>query len=205
MPTIGPFHRFYWRARANTPPPAGTAPNWSYPRWQSVPRGAVTLSMAIWGVPFDVLGPLWAQLRWYLRLARRLWNWRAPANQAQLETWIARLEELDAEQIAVLDRVLASVTGPCWDQARAAVRVCATTPKFHQMDQWIDYGRAIKANPGQAQNVYRHLKVVQELRGLADDVGGLSNPDAHLLAELAYQGMAAIGRARRHIDHKAIA
>ena len=80
-----------------------------------------------------------------------------------------------------------------------SVRVCATTPKFHHSDQWVAYGRAIRANAGQAQNVFRHLKVVQTLQMAHPE---LSNPDAHLMAELAYQGMAVQGRReRRVIDH----
>jgi hypothetical protein len=170
-----------------------------YSEWQSTIQRSVTLTMAIWGVPFDVLGPVWAQLRWYWTLARRLWHWRAPANQDRLEMWIARLEELEPAQIAALERAVTVMTGPHWAEARRAVQVCATTPKFHQPEQWVEYGRALKGNPGQAQNVFRHVKVVQALRGLQDGAAALSNPDAHLLAELAYQGFAALGRSGRKV------
>lgn len=170
-----------------------------YAEWQSTIQRTVTLTMAIWGVPFEALGPIGAQLRWYWTLARRLWRWRAPENQDKLETWIARLEEFDAEEVAILDRVLHAFAHPRWRDAQQAVRVCATTPKFHQPEQWVEYGRALKGNPGQAQNVFRHIRVVHVLRGLQDDAGPLSNPDAHLLAELAYQGFAALGRPGRKV------
>ena len=195
MPTIGGFHAKFWKARANVPPPPGTATGWMYPGVQSV----VTMHMAIFGVPFELLKPVWEQLRWSWRLMRRLWHWRAPENRARLEIWIARLEEFDDAQLLALERAVAALCSPAWPQARQAVQACATTPKFHQPEQWVAYGRAIKANPGQAQNVYRHLKAVQDVRGLADGEAPLSNPDAHLVVELAYQAFAAIGRPERKV------
>lgn len=181
MPTIGPFHRFYWKARANTPPPAGTWAPWGYPRWQTAPRSGVMLSLAIWGVSLDTIRPVLTQIRWVWRLVRVVW-------------WIR-----DAERQAVLWRVIEQLASERWPHAQSAVRACAHTPKFHHADQWVEYGRALKANPGQAQNVFRHVKVVHALRGLQDDGGPISNPDAHLLAELAYQGYAAMGRPGRKV------
>ena len=195
MPTIGGFHAKFWKARANVPPPPGTATGWMYPGVQSV----VTMHMAVFGVPFDLLRPFWAQLRWSWGLVRRLWHWRAPAQRARLALWIARLETLDEPQQLALERAVAVITSSAWASARLAVQACATTPKFHQPEQWVAYGRAIKANPGQAQNVYRHLKAVQDVRGLSDGEAPLSNPDAHLVVELAYQAFAAIGRPERKV------
>ena len=112
--------------------------------------------------------------------------------------WIDRLERLDIEQCAVVERVIQTIECPQWTDARARVRVCATTPKFHQPEQWVAYSRAVKADSGQAQNVFRHVKVVHELKAAHPC---LSNPDAHLLTELAYHGMAQTGRSVRIIDH----
>ena len=197
MPTIGPFHRFYWKARANPVAPPILSRG-GYPPWQA----SVTTAMAIWGVPLEALGPIWRQVRWLLSLASRLWHWRAPVNQDRLETWIARLEDFTPDQLAVLERVVTMLTGPQWDAARAAVQACATTPKFHQPEQWVIYSRAVKANPGQAQNVFRHLKAVSALRDLGDGPAAISNPDAHLLIELAYQAFAAMGRPdRQRVTH----
>lgn len=109
--------------------------------------------------------------------------------------WGARMLALDHEQQAVIERVIATMQGPWWDPAKQKVRICATTPKFHQAAQWVDYGRALKANAGQAQNVFRHIKVVHELHAdAAQSQQALTNPEAHLVTELAYQGMASIGR-----------
>lgn len=156
----------------------------------------MSLSMVGFWVPMDAIRPWLDHLRWYWRLATRLWQWRAPQNRQRLEVWIDRLERLDVEEGAVLERVIQAMACPQWADAQARVRVCATTPKFHQPEQWLAYSRAIKANGGQAQNVFRHLKVVQELQAAHP---GLSNPDAHLLAELAYQGFAAMGRPDRTV------
>jgi hypothetical protein len=49
--------------------------------------------------------------------------------------------------------------------------------------------RALKSSRGEAENVFRHVKAVMDLReGLAPQGVTLSNPEAHLLVELAYQG-----------------
>ena len=188
MPTLGPFHRFYWKARANPLPGPGAGQPWMYPGWQST----VICAMAIWGIPFEAIGPLWRQLLWLWHTIRRLWWWRSPAQQATLHLWIDRLERSDAEQRAVLERVVEMMTSAVWADTRRLVRECAVSPKFHQPEQWLEYSRALKANRGQAQNVFRHIKVVHTLKANHPD---LSNPDAHLLAELAYQGFASQGRA----------
>lgn len=189
MPTVGSFHRFYWKSRPNVPAAPGVAVSWIYPQVQSV-QASMSMGMAIWGVPFDAVRPIWRQVRWLVEIARRLWYWRSPSTQEQLETWIARIEALTPEQALVLDRVCEALSGPYWDVARREVLACATSPKFHQPEQWVAYSRALKANAGQAQNVFRHVKVVHALR----EKYPVSNPEAHLVTELAYQGLAARGR-----------
>lgn len=169
MPTIGPFHQIFWRSKANAPPPPpGASPAWMYPGIQSV-TGASSMMFAF-GVP---LGWIWAVLQW-------IWTWRVPARYLLQHG-------LDEEQRAVVDRVVSELLSPQWQDARERVRTCATSPKFHKPEQWTEYSRAVKADAGHAQNVWRHMKVVLGLRGAHPD---LSNPDAHLLAELAYQGFA---------------
>lgn len=196
MPVVGEFHAKFWKARANAPaPPATAATAWMYPGVQSV----VTMPFL-----FGALQPLWDQLVWYVRLAERLWHWRAPANQVRLETWIAHLEAFDTEEYAIVERVVEAMRHPRWSDARHAVRAVATSPKFHHPEQWVAYGRALKANKGQAQNVFRHVKAVSELHGLADGPAALSNPEAHLLIELAYQGFAALGRPDRELVERHI-
>lgn len=215
MPTIGSFHRQYWRARANPIAAPGAPTAGGYHQWMTVPRSAVGFSMAIWGVSFDSIRPIVRRWRDAYRLWRRIDRLTA-AQRSSLDLALQRLEagspiwpvqasrldRLDDEQRSVVTRVLEAIEGPWWEPARAAVRTCATTPKFHQPEQWTAYSRAIKANIGQAQNVFRHLKAVSELRSLADGEAAISNPAAHLVIELAYQGMAALpSRPRQIVNH----
>ncbi len=155
------------------------------------------MTSVVFGPPLDLLRPIWRQVRWYAHLAVRLWHWRAPANQDQLETWIARLEDFTPAELLALERVVLTVRSPYWDEAAERVEACAHTPKFHQPEQWVEYGRAIKKDMGQAQNVFRHVRVVHELRAAHPE---LPNPDAHLLAELAYQAQALRGRPNRRVS-----
>src|SRR3990167_5298446 len=101
MPTVGAFHRFYWRSRANVPVPPGPPQHWMYPAWQST----VTMSMAVWAFPFDVLGPVWQQIRWLWTIVRSLWWLRDRRQQDRIEQWIARLAVLTPLEGQVLDRV----------------------------------------------------------------------------------------------------
>ena len=216
MPVIGEFHRKYWRFGGAPPPPPSTGAAWMYPGWQST----VTMMMVAFGPPWSLFRPLWDALRWWVVLLRRVARLDQAHRGALLEA-LARLEAdptLTAQrtvsavlactpaQRAVLDSVMAVLTGPLWAPATAAVAACATTPKFHQAEQWVEWSRAIKANKGQAQNVFRHLKAVQAVRGLSDADGPVSNPDAHLVVELAYQALAATQATRkpaRLIEHPA--
>lgn len=174
MPVVGAFHNRYWKARANAPPPPATPGVGGYPAWQ-----ASVICSVVWGVPFDIIKA------WYV-WARLVW------------TWGQRIVTLPPDQIAVIERVVQALTGPQWADVRQRVRACANTPGFHDPKAWIDYSRALRANPGQAQNLYRHLKVVSELQAVYP---ALSNPGAHLLAELGYQQFAAEGRPRRVDAH----
>jgi hypothetical protein len=184
MPTVGGFHGKFWLARSGGGgEPAGGYQTGSYASWQNTTHRAVSLSMAIWWPPLDVLRPWMQRLRWLWAVIRRL-----------------AVMRLTAEQLAVLEHAVALMQSPEWADAQQAVQACATTPKFHQVTQWVEYGRAIKADGGQAQNVYRHVKVVQALKAAHP---GLSNPEAHLLAELAYHGFARIDRRQVQIvKHK---
>lgn len=195
MPTIGVFHAKFWRARANLPAAPGTTVGWMYPQVQA----AVLMCALPWSIPWAALGPVRHQVRWLWSLVKRLWWVRSVAQQADIDEWIVRVQNMGDEQRAVLERVYGLFAGAAWPVARDEVRACATSPKFHQPEQWVGYSRAVKSNPGQAQNIWRHMKVVFAIQAAT----GASNTDAHLLAELAYQGMAAQGRPERVIVHHA--
>ena len=130
----------------------------------------------------EAVSILWARARWFWRVTRRL-----------------RLNSLTIEQLAVLDQAIALMQGSPWDTAQALVRECATSPGFHRPGAWVEYSRAVKASAGQAQNVFRHVKVVHALTAAHPE---LTNPEAHLLAELGYHAFARIDRRERQIvDH----
>lgn len=212
MPVIGEFHSKFWRGTVGggPPPPAGdSSPGGPY-LYQAAVHTAMAMSV-VFGPPLDLLRTWWDGLMWWLALVRRIARLDVTHRMALLDV-LDRLEgdttlalhrsvagvlSCDPEQRAVVDRAVAVVRGPLWGPAKAAVRDCATTPKFHQPEQWVEWSRAIKQNKGQAQNVFRHLKAVQAVRGLADADLPVSNPDAHLVVELAYQGFAAVQDTRK--------
>lgn len=107
------------------------------------------------------------------------------------DEWIKHLAGCTPEQRAILDSVIAAMQSPHWETARRVVRDTAQTLGFNDPNAWVQYSRAVKKDPGQAENTFRHLKSVHDLRG---EVGVLSNPQAHLLIELAYHGFAETGR-----------
>jgi hypothetical protein len=209
VPTIGAFHATFWRARANPIVPPGPAVSGAYYHWQSTNQSGAVLALAIWGLPdlrrrgrqLRAWVEAWIRrLVWSWRTARGVWRWRVWADQSAARLGQpGRFDDLTIEQLAVLERVLGVMHGPAWVVAQQEVRTCATSPKFHQPEQWVTYSRAVKANPGQAQNIWRHVKVVASIQAAQD----VTNADAHLLAELAYQGMAAMGRPDRQIVHHA--
>lgn len=197
MPVIGSFHGKYWRARpVGGPGPGAARDPGMYPQVQSV----VTMMSVVGWVPppaaiGDSLRRMGRRLVCLYRIGVRLWRWYAWAEHVRPGQWQVVLDGLEMEQLAVLERVVETLKSPQWEEARRLVRACATTPKFHQAAQWVDYSRALKRDSGQAQNVFRHIRVVHELR----EAHPISNPEAHLLTELAYQGMAAVGRVDRVI------
>ena len=120
---------------------------------------------------------------------------RDRAVQEQRDLWMERLGRYNAEQHQVLTRVATALEHPAWDRARQAVRECATTLGFNDPDAWRPYSRTLKQDPGQAENVFRHVKAVHALREALGAEGVLlSNPEAHLLVELAYHGFSALGQ-----------
>ena len=169
-----------------------------YPQWQST-----VTSGSLFGALQGVGSVVWERLRWYWLLFTKVCHYRMLSPGERLALWIAWLETYDAERYAVLERVMTAFERPEWEAARQAVRDCATTPKFHQPEQWIEYGRVLKANRGQTLNVFRHLRAVHMLRPITDDPAPISNPDAHLMVELAYHGFRFQGReGRRIVKHK---
>lgn len=186
MPTIAIFHRNFWKSRPSAPAAGvGSSPS-MYPIWAA---SVITMSMSFMGGLIEAMLAFWERMQWAWRVHRQL-----------------QIAQLTEPQLAVLERAVTLMLSPHWRDAEQTVAACATTPKFHQPEQWIAYSRAIRADAGQAQNLYRHLAVVQALRAAHPK---LTNPELHFLAELAYQGFARIDRrdvkivhhVTRHIEH----
>lgn len=173
MPTIGSFHSFYWTD--TTPSTVVVTPSagirGGYPAWQ-----ASVIAPSLFGVIGAWIEHQTQRLRWALRLVRRV-------------------ERMTDEQQAVLERVIVSLESPAWPVARVAVRTTATTLGFNRPEAWITLSREMKASPGRAENTYRHLQTCTHLRAMLREQGStVTNPQMHLVAELAYQGFAAKGR-----------
>ena len=164
MPTVGVFHTQYWAVSDTTAPPVLAASLGGYPRWQASVIASSLLGVI--GAWWDVW---WARIRWWLGFA-------------------PRIHRLDSERRAVLVGVLETLESPHYRAAQRAVRRTATTLGFSRPEAWKDLSRALKDSPGRAENTFRHLEACKLLRETAGST--LTNPQQHLLVELAYQGFA---------------
>jgi hypothetical protein len=173
VPVVGEFHTQYWAVTdtAVAPKPGG-AGRPGYPMWQSGPN------IVVLGVAFGGLAPFFE--RFWDRLQ---WGWRT----------VGRVLRLGATQRPALLRVLDALEHPAYPPARLAVRKTATTIGFNRPEAWLDLGRAMKRDAGEAQNTYRHMESCRLLRAnLLNST--VTNPQCHLIVELAYQEFAAKGR-----------
>lgn len=139
--------------------------------------------MVIFGVPL----PSWRALR------ERVAHWIAE-RRLDAQAWrICRRIRTQADgddALLVLERALASHAYPL---AAFAVRKTATTLGFNRPEAWKELGRAMKSDPGMAENQYRHMEAVRLVRvnALAQPIG---NPEANLVVEIAYQVFALKGK-----------
>lgn len=169
MPVVGEFHGAYWSASDTSAPVVVTTRTAGYPAWQ----GSVVL-----GFGFGGAANLWA--RWMDAVR---WLWR-----------LFRLtRRFDAEQRAALGRAAGALNHSGYPQARLAVRRTATTLGFNRPESWKELSRELKGNANNAENAFRHLEACR-LTKLNCISSTLTNPELHLLVELAYQGFAWQGR-----------
>lgn len=116
----------------------------------------------------------WDRVAYAWGWARLAWRWRADQRCAMQEA--ARL-----------------VGSSAWLTAMGAVQATAQTERLHEVTGWSKVGQTLKHHgTGIAENMWRHMHAYALLR----DQGPLSNPDAHLLVELAYHEFAASGRGK---------
>lgn len=171
MPTIGPFHRNYWANSDTAAPPGANPGRPGYPLWQSGP-------VTVLGVGFGGLLPFWER---FVAWCARVWR------------FTGRIGSLTPAQCDALDRVLLVFEHPAYPIAGKTVRKTATTLGFNRPEAWQELGKALKRNPGEAENTYRHLESCRLLHlNLVEST--LTNPQTHLMVELAYQEFAAKGR-----------
>lgn len=178
MPLPGLAHTFYWENSGGQAPPAPVGTTGGYHQWQ---RGVIVGSL------FGGLTP------WMERLEARIAAWWDRTRW--VGKTIYRVARLRGEQRAALLRTLTALEDPAFPLALGAVRKTATTLGFNRPGAWKQLGDALKKSPGNAENTFRHLNAVHLLQENVLD-RTLTNPEAHVLIELAYQGFSATERHR---------
>jgi hypothetical protein len=88
----------------------------------------------------------------------------------------------------VLTRATALLQHPAYPAALEAVQQTATTLGFNRPEAWQGLSRVMKASPGRAENIFRHMRACELTRELSPST--LTNPDCNLLVELAYHDWA---------------
>lgn len=161
MPTFLSFHTHYWEFSDTATTPIALPGAGGYPTWQSTVIAPSLLGML--GAWIDT---------WMIRL--KWWKGFAP-----------KVHRLNGERRAVLEHVLATLDAAEYGRARTAVRETSQILGFNKPDAWVTLKGALKDSPGQSENVMRHLEAMRRLRGMGST---LTNPQAHLVTELAYLG-----------------
>jgi hypothetical protein len=167
MPVQSWGHSQYWTTTDTAVTPVfASSGQPGYPLWQG---GVVVMPSLFGGVA------AWAEI-WSQRV-RIMWR------------FAAHMLGMSREQQAVVWRCVEAVDSHPYKVARQAVQKTATTLGFNRPEAWGDLKAELKRDNGNAENTFRHLHTVNILR--QNLVGStLTNPEAHLLVELAYQGFA---------------
>lgn len=170
MPLIGEFHTFYWENSDTTVVVVAKASGIGfYPAWQT----SVTLG-SLFGGAAPFVERFMDRLRW--------WGRSQP-----------RVMRLDPEARLVLMKTLDALEHPAYPLARASVRKTAVTLGFNRPEAWKELSRELKGSAGHAENAFRHLEACRLTRAnLLNST--VTNPECHLIVELAYQGFAARGK-----------
>lgn len=160
-------HTFYWENSSTSATPVVTASYSGYPPWQTA---GVTLGIGLGGA---------------VGYFERVWNWLAWA-------WMVIRQSVgfDPERRAIVRQTLRALQHPAYPIARSAVRKTATTLGFNRPEAWKELSRELKGSAGHAENAFRHLEACRLVRAnLLNST--ISNPECHLLVELAYHGFTA--------------
>lgn len=202
MPVQSFGHSHYWAGAPSTvvaPPNLPIAITSGYPSWQGG-----TIVASLFGGVGARLSHAWAWLRWVVAFVRRVMG-LAPRHRDLYVALLAQLEAapasdrpaLDALRLAAdihslpdadraaLGRAVQTYRHPAWPLATAAVRQTATTLGFNRPEAWIPLNRMLKHDTRSRENLFRHLEACRIVRANLV-TSTLSNPDLHLLVELAY-------------------
>lgn len=163
MPTVGTFHTFYWEFSDTNVAPVAISRG-GYPGWQ-----ASVIAPSLLGILGAWIDTWMVRLKWWIRFA-------------------PRVHRLTTERRDVLVHVLTALESPAYGAARKAVRETAVTLGFNRPEAWVPYSRALKASPGRAENLFRHVRACELTRDYTSST--LANPTVHLVTELAYHGFA---------------
>lgn len=206
MPTLW-AHGLYFNNSSTAVAPTLAASEGGYPRWQA---SGIALGSLFGGVQvywerlkwwLSVIRRVWSlplflrpEFDWRLdRIAGPVTVVKALTQPAirrrSFIQWLAhpRLKRKAAEPVEVpmlLTKAASLLNHPAYPVAQAAVRKTATTLGFNRPEAWQGLSRQMKASPGYAENIYRHMQACQWTKAEAPST--LTNPDCNLLVELAY-------------------
>lgn len=169
MPLQGEFHTFFWENSDTSVAPVRVTRG-GYPVWQA---SVITLGFGFGGL-----------LPWWERLIDRLgWFWLV----------FRRTVRLDRERRLTVIKVIEALEHATYPTAQRSVRKTATTLGFNRPESWKELSRSLKSEPGQAENAFRHLEACRLVK-VNQVTSTLTNPQLHLMVELAYQGFGILGK-----------
>lgn len=165
MPTLW-AHQNYFNNSSTSVAPVAAPSRGGYPLWQ-----ASTFAVGS-GLGGGIV--LWERLCDWLR-----WFW----------TLFRRSLRYDPERRRAVIKTLNALEHPAFPLAQQSVRRTATTLGFNRPEAWKELSRSLKSDPGTAENAFRHLEACRLTRvNLINST--VTNPQCHLIVELAYQGWA---------------
>lgn len=198
MPS-GWAHGFYWVTLSTVVPPPVVSKGGGYPVWQASSVGVGSL--------FGGLQGYWERLLAWAKVWKRLRHWSPERVTAALDRWekppamvvpqpaivvpqptIIKVKTEPEPEPAPLPAALAQaermLNHPAYPFAVEAVKKTATTLGFNRPEAWQGLSRHMKASPGRAENVFRHMEACRITRETCGST--LTNPECNLLVELAY-------------------
>lgn len=199
MPTLWAHTNYFATSDTTAPTPLGPT-HGGYPLWQA--------SNTAVGSLFGSLQAFWERFVWWVGL----WGKRAEIERALhppapgvVYKYVDRPVIVEAHPKVITERVeverpltgtvekaQALIQHPAYPHAIEAVKKTATTLGFNRPEAWQGLSRHMKASPGRAENVFRHMEACRLMRETCGST--LTNPDCNLLVELAYHEFSRKGR-----------